>query len=77
MLVVLPALLNLVFLVAVGVIVGSGGGLLEGPLTGLKIALALPVLGVLLALGAVVVAVRHWKTGAARAVRGFATARRW
>ena len=65
MLVVLPALLNLVFLVAVGVIVGSGGGLLEGPLTGLKIALALPVLGVLLVLGAVVVAARHWKTGAA------------
>jgi hypothetical protein len=51
--------------VAVGVIIGSGGGLLEGPLTGLKIALALPVLGVLLALGAVVVAARHWKTGAA------------
>jgi CubicO group peptidase (beta-lactamase class C family) len=64
MLVVLPALLNLVFLVTVGVIIGSSGGLLEGPLTGLKIALALPVLGALLALGAVVVAARHWKTGA-------------
>jgi CubicO group peptidase (beta-lactamase class C family) len=65
LLVVMPALLNLVFLVAVGVIIGSGGGLLEGPLTGLKIALGLPILGVLLALGAAVVAVRHWLTGAA------------
>ena len=64
MLVVLPALLNLVFLVAAGVIIGSGGGLLEGPLTGLKIALALPVLAGLLALGAAVFAARHWKTGA-------------
>jgi hypothetical protein len=65
LLVVMPALLNLIFLVAVGMIIGSGGGLLEGPLTGLKIALALPILGVLLALGAAVVAVRHWLTGAA------------
>jgi len=64
LLVVLPALMNLVFLVAVGVIIGSGGGLLEGPLTGLKIALALPVLGALLALGAAVAAARHWMTGA-------------
>ena len=64
MLVVLPALLNLVFLVAVGAIIGSGGGLLEGPLTGLKIALGLPVLGALLTLGAVVVAIRQWSTRA-------------
>ncbi len=63
-LVVTVALLNLVFLVAVGVIIGSGGGLLEGPLTGLKIALALPVIGVLVALGAAFVAWRHWQTGA-------------
>ena len=63
-LVVLSALLNLVFLVAVGVIIGSGGGLLEGPLTGLKIALALPLLGVLLAIGAAVVSARQWRTGA-------------
>ena len=64
MLVVLPALLNLVFLVTVGAIIGSGGGLLEGPLTGLKIALGLPVLGALLTLGAVIVAIRQWSTGA-------------
>jgi hypothetical protein len=64
-LVTVPALLNLIFLVAVGVIIGSSGGLLEGPLTGLKIALALPVLGVLLALSAAVVSARQWKTGAA------------
>ncbi|HEX6050617.1 MAG TPA: serine hydrolase domain-containing protein [Gemmatimonadaceae bacterium] len=63
-LVVTVALLNLVFLVAVGVIIGSGGGLLEGPLTGLKIALALPVIGVLVALGAAFVAWRQWTTGA-------------
>jgi CubicO group peptidase (beta-lactamase class C family) len=63
-LVVVPALLNLVFLVAVAVIIGSSGGLLQGPLTGLKIAFALPVLGVLLALGAAVVSARQWQTGA-------------
>ncbi|HUQ84574.1 MAG TPA: serine hydrolase [Gemmatimonadaceae bacterium] len=64
MLVVVPALLNLVFLVTVGAIIGSGGGLLEGPLTGLKIALGLPVLGALLTLGAIGVAIRQWSTGA-------------
>ncbi|MDF2773364.1 MAG: beta-lactamase [Geminicoccaceae bacterium] len=63
-LVVTIALLYLVFLVAVGVIIGSGGGLLEGPLTGLKIALALPVIGVLATLGAAFIAWRHWSTGA-------------
>jgi hypothetical protein len=62
--VVVPALLNLVFLVAVGVIIGSSGGLLEGPLTGLKIALALPILGGLLALAAVVMSLRHWQSRA-------------
>src|SRR5437867_5504730 len=42
------ALLNIVFLVAVIAVLGASGGLLEGPLTGLKIALTLPVLGALL-----------------------------
>jgi CubicO group peptidase (beta-lactamase class C family) len=63
-LVITVALLNLAFLAAVATILGSSGGLLEGPLTGLKVALALPVLGALLALGAAVMAVRHWRTGA-------------
>jgi CubicO group peptidase (beta-lactamase class C family) len=63
-LVVVAALLNVAFLVAVGVILGSSGGLLEGPLTSLKLAFALPVLGALLVLGAAVVAVRQWRSGA-------------
>jgi len=62
--VVAVALLNVAFLVAVGVILGSSGGLLAGPLTGLKIAFALPVLGVLLALGAAAMSVRQWRTNA-------------
>jgi len=62
--VIVPALLNLVFLVAVAMILGSSGGLLEGPLTALKAALALPVLGVLLALGAAVMSARQWRSGA-------------
>ena len=63
-LVTVPALLNIAFLVTVGVVIGSSGGLLEGPLTGLKIALALPIIGALIALGAAVVSARQWRTGA-------------
>ena len=63
-LIVTVALLNLGFLVAVAVVLGSSGGLLEGPMTGLKVALALPVIGVLLAIGAAVVAARQWRTRA-------------
>ncbi len=58
------ALLDLVFIVAVVVIVGSGGGLLEGPLTGLKIALLLPVIATICTLAAVYMAARHWRLGA-------------
>jgi hypothetical protein len=58
------ALLNVAFLVAVSVILGSGGGLMEGPLTGLKIALVLPILGCLATLGAAAMSVRQWRTGA-------------
>ena len=63
-LLVTVSLLELVFLVAVGVIVGGSGGLLEGPLTSLKLALTLPVLATLCALGAVYFAVRQWRAGA-------------
>lgn len=63
-LVVLVAALNVAFLVVVATILGRSGGLLEGPLTGLKIALALPVVAALLTLAAAVTAVRHWRRGA-------------
>ncbi|HEU4996923.1 MAG TPA: serine hydrolase domain-containing protein [Gemmatimonadaceae bacterium] len=58
------ALLELAFLAATGTIVGSSGGLLEGPLTSLKVALSLPVIATFCALGAAYVAVRHWRSGA-------------
>ena len=56
------ALLNVAFLVAVGVILSSGGGLLEGPLTGLKIALVLPIIGLVLACIAALVAAWQWRS---------------
>jgi CubicO group peptidase (beta-lactamase class C family) len=62
-LVVTVAALNVVFLVAVVAVLGSSGGLLEGPLTGLKIALALPVIAALLTLGAVAMAISQWRRG--------------
>jgi hypothetical protein len=58
------SLLDLVFLVAIITIVGGGGGLLNGPLTSLKLALALPVIGTALTLAAVYVAARHWRMNA-------------
>ena len=61
--VVTVALLNVAFLVAVGVILSSGGGLLEGPLTGLKIALVLPIIGLVLACIAALVAAWQWRSG--------------
>ena len=58
------ACLNVAFLVAVVVVLGQSGGLLEGPLTGLKLALALPVLGVLCTVGAAAMAVMQWRNRA-------------
>ena len=55
--------LELAFLVALGIILGSSGGLLEGPLTALKVAFTLPVLAMVLALGAIWFAVKHWRGG--------------
>ena len=49
---------------AVGTIIGSSGGLLEGPLTGLKAALALPVIAALCTAASAYFAARHWRTGA-------------
>jgi len=60
-LLVTTALLDLVFIVAVVVIVGGSGGLLQGPLTSLKLALALPIIATLCTLGAVYVAARQWR----------------
>jgi CubicO group peptidase (beta-lactamase class C family) len=58
------SLLDLVFLVAIIVIVGGSGGLLNGPLISLKLALALPVIATVLTLAAVYVAARHWRMNA-------------
>ena len=60
-LLVTTALLDLVFIVAVIVIVGGSGGLLQGPLTSLKLALALPIVAMLCTLAAVYVAARQWR----------------
>jgi CubicO group peptidase (beta-lactamase class C family) len=58
------ALLYLVFIVSAGVVLGSSGGLLTGPLTGLRVAFTLPVIAVLLTLGAAFAAVNQWRSGA-------------
>ena len=61
-LLVTTSLLDLVFIIAVVAIVGGSGGLLEGPLTSLKLALTLPIIATLCTLGAVYVAARQWRT---------------
>ncbi len=61
-LLVTVAVLNILFLAVVGAVLGASGGILEGPLTGLRIAFALPVLGAVFALGAAVVSARQWRT---------------
>jgi hypothetical protein len=58
------ALLDIVFIVAVVVIVGGSGGLLQGPLTGLKLAMTLPVIATICTFAAVYVAARQWRAGA-------------
>jgi CubicO group peptidase (beta-lactamase class C family) len=64
-LLVTTSLLQIVFMIAVVAIASaSGGGLLNGPLTSLKIALALPVIGAICVIGAVYFASRQWRLGA-------------
>ena len=64
-LLVTASLLQIAFAIAVVVIVSaSGGGFLNGPLTSLKVALALPVIGTVCVLGAVYFASRQWRLGA-------------
>lgn len=64
-LLVTASALQIVFIVVVLAIASaSGGGLLNGPLTSLKIALALPVIGTICVLGAAYFASRQWRIGA-------------
>jgi CubicO group peptidase (beta-lactamase class C family) len=63
-LLVTAALLEVIFLVVVVSILSSGGGLLNGPLTGLKVAFTLPVVATICILGAVYFAARQWRLGA-------------
>ena len=62
-LVVGAALPGLAFLVAVGVLASDTDALLTRPTTGLRVALGLPVIAALLALGAIAMGVRHWRSG--------------
>ncbi len=56
------AVLNVGFLAVVGVLLaGAASGGFNGPLTGLRIALALPVLGAVFALGAAGMSVVQWR----------------
>jgi hypothetical protein len=62
---VTASLLQIVFIIALLAIASaSGGGLLNGPLTSLKVILALPILGTICVLGAVYFASRQWRLGA-------------
>jgi hypothetical protein len=63
-LLVTASMLQIVFVIAVlAIAAASGGGLLNGPLTSLKVALALPVIGTICVLGAVYFASRQWRLG--------------
>ena len=58
------ACLELAFVVTLVVIASSGGGgLLEGPLTSLKVALSFPVIATVCALIAIWFAIGHWRGG--------------
>ena len=54
---------NLAFVVALVLLVQDPSSIVSGPLTGLRVALALPVLGLLLAVGALYHGVRQWRRG--------------
>jgi hypothetical protein len=64
-LLVTASALQIMFLIAVvSIASASGGGLLNGPLTSLKIALALPVIGLICVIGALYFASQQWRLGA-------------
>jgi CubicO group peptidase (beta-lactamase class C family) len=58
---------NLAFVVVLALLLSDPLAALSGPLTGLKIALVLPVIGLLLALAAAVLAVGQWRRHASTA----------
>jgi len=61
---VTASLFELVFVIVLVTILSSSQGLLNGPLTGLKMAFLLPVLAALCVLGAAYFAARQWRLGA-------------
>jgi CubicO group peptidase (beta-lactamase class C family) len=61
---VMASLFELVFVIVLVTILSSSQGLLNGPLTGLKLAFVLPVLAALCVLGASYFAARQWRLGA-------------
>ncbi|HEY6825837.1 MAG TPA: serine hydrolase domain-containing protein [Gemmatimonadaceae bacterium] len=61
---VTASLFELVFVIVLVTILSSSQGLLNGPLTGLKMAFVLPVLAALCVLGAAYFAARQWRLGA-------------
>jgi hypothetical protein len=63
-LLVTASLLEVVFVIVLVAVLSSSQGLLNGPLTGLKVAFALPVLATICVLGAVYFASRQWRLGA-------------
>jgi CubicO group peptidase (beta-lactamase class C family) len=54
------ALVDTAFVIAIVVLAGDFWALFVGPATGLKVALALPVIGAVLTVAAVVTTIRHW-----------------
>ena len=60
-LILTAAAADLIFLIALVSILGSSGGLLEGSLMSLKLALVLPMIALLATLAAVYIAARQWR----------------
>jgi CubicO group peptidase (beta-lactamase class C family) len=63
-LVVWLAVVNLGFLIALALFVPNIAALINGPGTGFKVALVLPVIGTVLAIAAAITAIKQWKDGA-------------
>jgi len=61
---VTASLFELLFVIVLVTVLSSSQGLLNGPLTGLKVAFVLPVLAALCVLGASYFAARQWRLGA-------------
>src|SRR4029078_13445730 len=61
---VTASLFELLFVIVLVTVLSSSQGLLNGPLTGLKLAFVLPILAALCVLGASYFAARQWRFGA-------------